>query len=446
MSAPLHRRFQFLEPDADLHLLYNCLWPEHGPVPDLASEPATLVNLIQIVMDVDNLGSHHPEPSVRYIDLDAHPELAPNKLETERVRHKGKASLVLRHEYLEFWKHALSVIEGGSPPSFFLTGHPGIGKSFGCYYFLFRLLASGQSVFFVTSKQTAYFFSKEGIQQTDQADHLTETWVLVDLDDHQDQPPLIFASAKCVIWTCSPDDRRCRHFVNTFRAQAWCMKAWSSMEIAAATQLLGLREKDVLDTFRRVGPVARTLFAGIDPPTNSQCAQAVQTVLQGNIFTFSPMDPASTGSDRVFLIQPRLETNEQGETWLQRRDYQTAVLSSYMVDVILTMAQAKLESFQGQLSAALDVPATRAMAGKLFEGLMHRYLQRQGVLPAIFGGSTVEQFVTLLGRAESLTCATRPTDSPYILHRRLLGRTRPKPPPRSAQNPKTPAAVGLGGA
>ncbi len=125
--------------------------------------------------------------------------------------------------------------------------HP--GKSFGCYYFLFRLLATGQPVFFLDSLTNVYYFCSGGVQETQKipagwpevVKAISESWVLIDIDyTSKWSCPKIFNLARCVIWTSPPQEPRMKHFLKTFAAEPWFMKAWSYKEIVALTCVLSL--------------------------------------------------------------------------------------------------------------------------------------------------------------------------------------------------------------
>ncbi|KAJ7797321.1 hypothetical protein B0H14DRAFT_59651 [Mycena olivaceomarginata] len=207
---------------------------------------------------------------------------------------------------------------------FFVTGQPGIGKCFGCYYFLFRLLALGQPVFFVNSPATVYYFSSDGVQITDETPRnqpatvnaLRASWVLIDMDDKSDWlPPQIFNRARCVIWTSSPRGSRMKGFVKRFGAEMWYMKAWSSKEIAAVTERLAIDRAKLLKRLDTGGPVARSLWGGVPVPSPQTIDVTIKNALSGNIFAFMPMDASGEG---VFLIQPLVVIDESGKACLQR--------------------------------------------------------------------------------------------------------------------------------
>ncbi|KAJ6560409.1 hypothetical protein B0H19DRAFT_115601 [Mycena capillaripes] len=153
---------------------------------------------------------------------------------------------VVRHEYGLFFEHAMSRVNNPPDDSYwarlFVAGQPGIGKSFSGYYILFRLLALGQSVFFVYSPTKVYYFASEGVQSTTEVPEpfstivtaLRNSWVLIDTEESDWVPPMIFNRARCVIWTSSPRESCIDRFLKKFGAEMWYMKAWSSKEIAAS--------------------------------------------------------------------------------------------------------------------------------------------------------------------------------------------------------------------
>ncbi|KAF8209669.1 hypothetical protein K438DRAFT_1810180 [Mycena galopus ATCC 62051] len=374
-----------------------------------------------------NDGEDDGPPQISYISLKAHPALAFEKLAQEVDWRGEEATFVIRHEYGLFMKHAMSRLS--NPPDdshrarFFVTGQPGIGKSFGCYYFLFRLLALGQSVFFLNAPNTVYYFSSDGVQQTDQTPRpwpatvkaLRTSWVLIDIDEKTDwTPPDIFNRARCVVWTSSPQESRMKKFLKAYGAEKWYMKAWASKEIAAVTERLAIDHNKIMERLATGGPVARSLFGGVPVPTPESIENDIKTALRGNIFAFTPMDASGEGIQpvhRVFLIQPLVAIDKgSGRACLQRTDYSAEFLSAHIAHTTFDLAQDHLEKVQGQLATALDTSTTRSVAGKLVEAMMHRALTRGMQLPAVFGAGTVVGTLTLIGKAGSFVCEAAPTD------------------------------------
>ncbi|KAJ6553987.1 hypothetical protein DFH09DRAFT_1280723 [Mycena vulgaris] len=374
--------------------------------------------------------------TIRYINPKVHPALAA-VVDLRREVHKrgDKATFVVRHEYTLFMQHAISRLN--NPPDdsysarFFLTGQPGIGKwsafsllwfrahalrrtgkSFGCYYFLFRLLALGQSVFFLNSRTSVYYFSSAGVQKTEKLldpwpailRALEDSWVLVDVDDEAEWRCLaIFRNARCVIWTSSLESDM-KHFLKNFGAEKWYMKAWSSKEIAAVTERFAIDRDKILKRLDTGGPVARNLFRWVPVPSARSIEDNINSALRGNIFAF-PLD------DCVFLIQPLVVIDKiSGRACLERTDYSAEFLSPHMARRTLELAQNHLKKVQGELTFALDISTTRSVAGKVVEGLMHRALTRGMALPDVFGGGTVARTLELIGKPGSFVCETTITD------------------------------------
>ncbi|KAF7335647.1 hypothetical protein MVEN_02219600 [Mycena venus] len=310
----------------------------------------------------DGEGVDEGPTEIRYINLAAHPILAINILGRQLDKHPTKATFAVRNEYQVFMDYALSRVI--NPPDdsyqarFFVTGQPGIGKwssfsfglsahalrrigkSFGCHYFLFRLLAMGQPVFFAISPTTVYYFSGDGVQksmgelqQSDETiDAFRGSWVLIDIDEKKAySPPPIFDRARCVIWTSSPKESRMEDFVKRFGAEPWYMKAWSTKEIAAVAERLALDRTTLKDRLDAGGPVARTLWGGLPIPSPATTDATITKALTPNIFTFILTDAGGQGGrpvHRVFLIQPLVVIDkETGRPYLQRTDYSAEFLS-----------------------------------------------------------------------------------------------------------------------
>ncbi|KAJ7224070.1 hypothetical protein GGX14DRAFT_648307 [Mycena pura] len=354
---------------------------------------------------------------IRYINLKAHEVFAVGKLRAEVDLRGEKATFVVRHEYVLFMKHALRRLS--HPPNdsfrgrFFVTG-----KSLGCYYFLFRLLALGQSVFFLDAPDSVLYFSRDGVQTTEQSlrtddvtrEALRNSWVLIDVDDKPDwTPPLIINSARCVIWTSPPRDSRSTFFTKRFGAETWYMKVWLSKEVAAVTARLEIDRAEVLKRFSAGGPIARTLWGGKPVPTTQTIDAAIKGAIQAGIFNFTPMDVKPI--HRVYLVEPLVVVDEEsGRRHLQRTDYSAEFISVSIFHRVLHVAQEHLEKVQSQLAAALNTSTTWSVAGKVFEGIMHHALTRGMQLPAVFGLNTIAGTLMLVGKAEDFACETDTND------------------------------------
>ncbi|KAJ7241921.1 hypothetical protein B0H12DRAFT_1133015 [Mycena haematopus] len=141
------------------------------------------------------------------------------------------------------------VTRSNRPQRVFLTGQPGIGKSLGACYFLFRLLASGVPVFLVPEFDQLYYFSEAGVFHTSGIyshkmgdlrvkEVLEESWVLVDVDVDDWLRSAWVIRAKVLVWTSPPRTPRIRRFTNQFHASHWYMKPWNLTEITAVVCVL----------------------------------------------------------------------------------------------------------------------------------------------------------------------------------------------------------------
>ncbi|KAJ7504309.1 hypothetical protein B0H11DRAFT_2273472 [Mycena galericulata] len=427
--------------------LHAALWPHDSPVVALGAEPPALLALIKTlrpddgwltssskgsepdIMDVDGGGGegntndredvesdvHDDQATIRYINTQAHPALAILEIDVEAYWRGDNAAFVVRHEYDLFMQHAMSCVSKRVDDSFrarfFVTGQPGIGLSFGCYYFLFRLLASGQSVFFLNSCTNVFYFSSDGVQQAEEVplpysptvEALRKSWVLIDVDDNaQWRCPQIFRHGQCVIWTSSLRESRMNHFMKVFGAEPWFMKAWSTKEIAAVTERFEIQRAAILKRLE--------LFGGIPVPSALTVEDSIKRTLRDN---FMPMDAGNTGVHPVFLVQPLVVRDKSsGRARLQRTNYSAEFISAHITQKALDHAQNQSERLQGQLAMALDISTTRSVAGKVVEGLMHRALTHDGMtLPGVFDAATVARTFELIGEPGSFVCETPMADS-----------------------------------
>ncbi|KAJ7129343.1 hypothetical protein C8R44DRAFT_75777 [Mycena epipterygia] len=430
--------------------LYFAFWPPGGrPVKEPLSleEPPALLRIIETMtandgwltsssqtsdfdaMDVDGPdddgegegdgdGDVDEDPAtIRYIRPTDHPALKILGLGDDVNRRCESATFVIRHEYTVFMQHAISCANSRDRrhrDHFFLTGQPGVGKCFGCYYFLFRLLALGQSVFLLPNRTAIYYFSNDGIQKTEKNPEewpvtdaaISASWVLIDVEKGDFNPPEIFKRARCVIWTSSSQQQRRVNFIKSFGAELWYMKPWSSKEIAGLTDQLGDPRATILQNLKMGGPVARSLFGLQTIPTDETLKIFIQEALKGDLFAFGK-DRATQPVHCVFLVQPLVVRDERGLSHLQRTDYCAKFLSPHIAETTFELAQDQLERLQGQLAMALDINATRSVAGRIVEGLMHRALIQNDIkLPAVFGDATVATTLELSGKAGSFVCAT----------------------------------------
>ncbi|KAJ6588783.1 hypothetical protein B0H19DRAFT_218918 [Mycena capillaripes] len=344
---------------------------------------------------------------IRFIDLSSVRHLLEFKtLSRLETAHRGKATFVVRHEYKLFIEHAMSLsLTDRVVFSFFVTGHPGIGKSVGAHYFLLCLLGSGKPVFWV-QRGSVFYFNADGVQRlhgnignpaTYKA--LKKSWVLMDVDQAE-MPDDVYSISPFVIWTSSPHDGRIKYFYKTFlRPVQWFMKAWNTKEIAATADRLGSAHEDVLARMTWYGPVAWDLFLrGI--PTPDHITSNIAAVFGGHPTT-------GTLPDCVFLVSPAV-VEENGIRRLKRGAFSSEFLTPALAAKTFEYAEERLEKIQLFISHAFDFPSTQGLAGKMVEGLIHQVLIRgtnsfkHGIrLPAVLGGGAVAATLELIGNSDN---------------------------------------------
>ncbi|KAJ6471861.1 hypothetical protein C8R45DRAFT_1013418 [Mycena sanguinolenta] len=414
LSMTLLPQFTLATPENPYTKLHGLLWPK-GPTssqPGDPPEPEPLRKCIQVwnlstddaaAMDLDEDEDElpPPPPQMRYLDLRKH-----ETFRVHRLRSKMHSTFLVRQEYIEFMAHATQCQERNR--RFFLTGQPGIGKSMGACYFLFHLLASGQSVFFIPDTNVIYYFSENGVQQAIadiNMDHslieqaVERSWVLIDADVglKDDWCPHSWVEpAAGLVWTSSPMATRMRRFTKQLSASAWYMKPWSSQEIAAVTKLDGKDPQDVRDRLSRGGPVARNLFGAPQMAPGTSLDHVINVALN-NLFTFR----TSELSHRVFLLQPLDVLDQTGRPCLDRHEYSFHFLSNYIASHTSELMEEQVDKIRRQLSYAFDNPRIHSVAGKLIESMLHRALVHRKIdLPDAFGGGPVAGQLELVGQAE----------------------------------------------
>ncbi|KAJ7072678.1 hypothetical protein C8F01DRAFT_257678 [Mycena amicta] len=278
MTAPdqLLPEFTWLTPEA-YHRLHTDLWlgvsvPFKDRIEFLTPDDGWVST-----MNVDDADLDETQARIGFIDLKTYPSLVILDLKALVSERGDRATFVVRHDYNLFFDHAMSrvnmpILNPEQQPqttNFFLTGQSGIGKSYGSYYLLFRLLALKQPVFFVTSPKQTLYFSNAGVQKSSEATEydatlaaLHQSWVLIDVDSNVPWDcPKVFQNAQCIVWSSSPRQPCMHEFIKRFNAEKWHMRTWRSKEIAALTQRLGMDHQEVLERIEIGGPVAQSLFS-----------------------------------------------------------------------------------------------------------------------------------------------------------------------------------------
>ncbi|KAJ7738085.1 hypothetical protein DFH07DRAFT_841473 [Mycena maculata] len=421
--------FQPVEERSDYKQLHRLLWrpPTSLLAASAAREPAALAEYVDVwtdgggngeggvdAMDVGEDESEPPPrpgpPPIRFIDLDKHPELRVHNL-----LEPYPPTVVVRGEYVEFMAHALQV-EKADERRFYLTGQPGIGKSVGACYFLFWLLASGQSVFFIPATDAVYYFSEAGVQQAidgnverdslDVRAAVKRSWVLVDVDVGDSPsaadwyPRRWVKPCAALVWTSSPREERRRRFTDRFLARVWYMSPWSSEEIAAVTKLEKKVPAEIQARFRLSGPVARSLFFKLARASTADIDQVIKKSFTKGLFEFatSQDSPDEESSHRMYLVRPQEKLDVDGVPRLVREEPTFDFLSSYVATRIVELMDQNLDTVRERLVSAFDNPLTRSAAGKLVESMLHRALRRGLVAPFGVGGRRLSE-LALIGKA-----------------------------------------------
>ncbi|KAF7342149.1 hypothetical protein MVEN_01802600 [Mycena venus] len=380
------------------------LWPTVWS--DSISEPPNLTKVIATVTPDDGWltamgnGGHNAEDAgddVRSIDLAAHPEL----LAFSQLRDSQKKPSTAQRRPLSSGMNTSASCRTCSPAPPPKTYS---GKTVGAHYVLLYLLGLGNaSAPLASSRKIATSIS---LYKT--VGLLYQDWV----------PPRKYAISPCVIWTSSLCDSRWQYFHRTWPAATrWFMRPWNTKEIAAAADRFGCDHNDVLARMAWCGPVPRYLFTGT-PPTLQHVCNNVSAVLSGDLFA---IDTAQLNSNahHVFLVAPTIVKDDDGRR-LVREDFVAEFITPAVASITFELAAHRMERLQSHLSQAFDIPATRGIAGKLVEGLMHRSLSRGVRLPTVFGGDELAATVELPGKADAFIRKSDTTPSSRPLYLRPL--------------------------
>ncbi|KAJ7508645.1 hypothetical protein B0H11DRAFT_1966045 [Mycena galericulata] len=412
--------FENVPPTNKYARLYEFLWPSHASPPMDSSGPAVPLRLarcierrradLSIWADIQDINADGtdvnvpPAPEISYINLAAHPAFCVHRVARSKAR-----NLIVREEYIDFMAH-----EDGR--GFLLTGQPGIGKSFGACYFLFHLLASGKSVFFMPDKERMFYFSETGVELCTELpkalDHdsfeaaLERSWVVIDVDFAEDwRPGTWVENAFRFVWTASPIKHRRHQFMVQLGAASWFMRPWSLEEIAALTQLEHRDPADILTKLALCVPVARSLLSANFDVTDQDIDRNIATDLRENPFGMGMDEEVN---HQLYLVQPTTEWDEDGAPRLDRTRPSVTFLSNHIANRAALQMEKHLDHVRKGLADAFDYP-TRSAAGKMVESVLHRELIRVGsyemnrwpiVREPPFGIFWVAETLELLGKAE----------------------------------------------
>ncbi|KAJ7100592.1 hypothetical protein B0H15DRAFT_454455 [Mycena belliarum] len=338
--------------------------------------------------------------------------------------------MVVREEYVEFMTHILQQHDSRKR-RFYLTGQPGIGKSVGTCFFLFWLLASGQSVFLMPETDAVYYFSETGVQRvsghgthTDNLDvkaAVKSSWVLIDVDPGKSPgatdwyPRPWLKSCAAVVWTSPPRHERFRRFRKHWYASVWYMKPWMREEIMLAINVGKLDSAEVWARYRLSGPVARSLFSDLERSFYTELDNIIRLSFARGLFDFATSQQHfdEEYSPSMYLVRPQ-ESWDENEVFCVRRtpayDFASTHIAARVVELIALYSL----NFQEWLAIAIDRPATRGAAGKLVERILYRVLVSGSDNPLGLGGRLSD--LALIGEAPNFILGAGTTLPPTPLY------------------------------
>ncbi|KAJ7603487.1 hypothetical protein FB45DRAFT_960648 [Roridomyces roridus] len=394
--------------------LYASLWPQGSESDRLAPYiiPKT-IDVDRVWTDDDPMEGDRPKLVFKYIDVARNPQF-------QIAKAKYVPKMIIRDEYDNFLMDASA--KGQGKWRFFLTGHPGIGKSIDAVYMLCRLISKGQPVFFMPDATSVCYFSQSGVQELESTEinkymkkmpvelALNASWLLIDNDEPVDWVPRDWVKdGKFTVWTASPEKNRMHHFQKRMDAEIWVMKPWSADEIAAYIVLMNLQRQAIMDKIQMFGPIPRHIFAIQTNTTNSQgINDIINAALDKNFLSsFSTKDGVQDASHRMFLAKPK-ETEDalSGNVTIDRTEFSFEFLSNFIIARTIELMGRRLENIQNQLAMALNRPDTRSVAGTFVERLLHRaFITKKMPVPSgsVFGtgDNIIRRSVFLYGQAQN---------------------------------------------
>ncbi|KAF8516562.1 hypothetical protein BU17DRAFT_76626 [Hysterangium stoloniferum] len=152
----------------------------------------------------------------------------------------------------------------GEPPSFVITGQPGIGKTLWQIYAA-RRCASEKCPFLWLRKDRYTLFVEEGAYKLptswEHDDFLPSSRVWVFVDSESDPGALTMLTSVgtefVVFFTTSPSEQRWHKLHKTTSYNLFIMNPWSIGEMKQAASLYNLSEEEVVEKYHRLGPIPR---------------------------------------------------------------------------------------------------------------------------------------------------------------------------------------------
>ncbi|KAF8909819.1 hypothetical protein CPB84DRAFT_1446752 [Gymnopilus junonius] len=241
---------------------------------------------------------------------DFHPDSYTLYLDVDSINQKN---LLIRAEYIQVFDYCQKQYEASSSsyplPSFVITGHPGIGKSFWMLYAAHRCAAEGRP--FLWLFQEDYFiFVDEGVYllpfDWHPGDFIGHLWAFVDADNHKEGvPPKVCAhNTKLVVFFVTPaDEDRWKTMSRTTSSAVIIMKPCNRDELRKLAQMYHVSEEKTLKRYDHFGPNLRICLE-IDPGKLSAHADRLEGIV-GRL-TLDEFQMIIHRS-RVFLLYPNAD-------------------------------------------------------------------------------------------------------------------------------------------
>ncbi|KAG8891391.1 hypothetical protein FRB99_003624, partial [Tulasnella sp. 403] len=292
-----------------------------------------------------------------------------------------------------------------------VSGHPGIGKTLFLYYIPYQRLLDRKPTLLQTDNNVFYLFSDSGVQELPSSlSYLggivhPGTWALVDSNVNVTMPAeAILDCRKVFIISAAsprPDRMKWRKARNQHRICTYYMELWTPEELVAALPYQGLGDEEApteaqLRTFYDLyGPSARDAYSFARQPDeyeemlriaiNNLTGDAIRKAMWSRNLDSVGMKE----SHKVFLVQPspqddalqsaRSSGGETSHIPDRHRKSFVSVVSTNVMDLLWKAHDGEIrDDLIKHFRMTLQDPATKALAGQIFERAVHPVLSKGG--------------------------------------------------------------------
>ncbi|KAF8501872.1 hypothetical protein BU17DRAFT_78406 [Hysterangium stoloniferum] len=284
-----------------------------------------------------------------------------------------------QRQYEETITHKPGRYFGGRPPSFVITGQPGIGKTFWQVYAARRCASEKRPFLWLRDDKYTLFVEEGAYELPDDwglRDFLPSSRVWVFVDSESDPGALArltpVGTQLVVFFTTSPTEKRWRRLHKTTSSYLFIMNPWSIGEIKRAASLYDLLEEEVLQKYDRLGPMP-CLCIEYDVSQLETHETKLETVL-ANLTT--------TTLEELISESRTLEMNEMSHSLclLSRQEdrFHKPVLAPVSLYVKTRLAnQFRKEELKEKIRLYRHfgkVPQSRSVAGIFFEAAVQSHL------------------------------------------------------------------------